>query len=1450
MTAPVSGPDSVRGAAAGVPAEPRVQALADFAFKSLTRAGGSLEGASCSQPRMASQRLDLTDPRQRSFGDYELLEWLGEGGTGPVYRARHLPLEREVAIKLLSEGPWASPEFVARFEREAQNAARMQHPNIVTVFEAGTHEDMHFFSMRLVEGSSLSTLLKCGARFAPKSAAALLRTTAEAVAYAHSLGVLHLDLKPGNVLIDAAGEPHVADFGLARRPGPVLALDNDEVSGTPAYMAPEQTVLHEQRLTAATDVWGLGAILYEIVTGHAPFQAESAQATLALVVRGQVRAPRRWNPALPLDLQAIMLKCLRKDPAQRYSTARALADDLARFVEGRPVHARPLNAMQRVARWARREPKLAVSIACAMLALLAGLVATIQQWQRAQANAWLAQANAATANARLWDSRDVSARTAMDAGADWKAAPLLLANLAEAEAEGNLLRAQPARKMLGIIEHRNPVLIDVLPVPGTNNVLAFSPDGSSLAATGGDSAAVRKFDLASGKLAWQRDVAGNPDGASWLAPEHMEFDAHGRSILLSSQRPMQVAPFPFGLFMYRVDARTGQWLAHPPVADPQHVEFGYSADGEHAITFNPESGVEYWQANPWRVQSSAPRFPGIAYAGPLLFAPDLRSFAFRGPDSSAVWVVATGSLRRSWKIDPVEFGHQVAWAFSPDSRWLALGDTDGSVIVADTVTRELRRLSPRPLTGIHELAFSEDGAWLAAAAGKSGVYLWRWPSGNLLVWPFGIEVQPERVRLDRAGLRVLASGTTGVAGLWEIPETQFELDRGDAVPLGGRIATLMTGRSGGGDATAWQPAKRLLASATGQGIQVQRIPPAVLKRVHAAPIKPATLRFDGRRLVVVEGRQVRLVGAFDERPLGAPFQFPQPPGFAELSADGRTLVVTAGRRLYAFDTASAKPRFTPVTLTNSPQHVDLNPDGTSVLTTWFAHDAKGVAEVAEVWDLHRGQRIGGPIRLSGVQAWIGYNREGTRLLAWNFAGVSMRDGHTLAAVAGPLADLRLAPHDILEEGYVRAVAFGSGGAIWLAMTRGDDPVISELRNYAADGTARSVRTQRPLTALVPLASGALLTVPEDAGMVVRRTDGSLHGLPDPTTGMPRAEVVVSQDGRWIARAQRDGVVLVDAATKARVALLRAPLPAPDLIWQLAFAADGNSLLARSMRNRLIVWNLQPDTRPVLEIARALALRDLAPGIGGSQLRSPPSAAERISLRAGDPGAPSAAASKPQPAARGLPGGEIPPRDPRAAPELIDLTNYYNFGFANISSASLIAAGDYQWLPTGIQRFLGIDYDLRGGIQMQAATGVADSPRGERPLAFDIASPRPDVAAVDVLVLLNPAATSIAHDMLRVTLQYADGGRASMGTLQFSAPWNSLRMSQLPKGLQVAAAGYDTRAFPIMDRPVHVYALRFPNPQPHRSLRSITFTAGDGSGISTVILAVSVEPSRTERSSGR
>ncbi|MFO1505725.1 MAG: serine/threonine-protein kinase [Lysobacterales bacterium] len=388
MAQPVPTTTSMRAGQPAGATEDLVE-LADLAFSGpspATRTNGTA-GATRRQRRLDALAFDLSEPAQREFGDYELIERVGEGGMGVVFHARQKSLDRDVAIKLLAAGPWASRDIVERLIAEARHAAQMQHPNLVTVYEVGTAEGLPFFSMQLVAGQSLDKAIADSGPIEPRRAAALVQTIAEAVAYAHSLGLLHLDLKPANVLLDSADEPHVTDFGVARKFDPLRGTGNSEISGTPDYMAPEQAEIGMHPLTPATDVWGLGAILYELVTGVPPFHGSDTAQTLASLRTGELRRPRSLRRHLSRDLDAIIARCLAKRPEDRYASARELADELGRYIEGHPVHARPLDAAQRIGRWIRREPRITIAAALVTLLLVGGLATSASQWRRAEHNA-------------------------------------------------------------------------------------------------------------------------------------------------------------------------------------------------------------------------------------------------------------------------------------------------------------------------------------------------------------------------------------------------------------------------------------------------------------------------------------------------------------------------------------------------------------------------------------------------------------------------------------------------------------------------------------------------------------------------------------------------------------------------------------------------------------------------------------------------------------------------------------------------------------------------------------------------------------------------------------------------------------------------------------------------------------------------------------------------------
>jgi serine/threonine-protein kinase len=278
----------------------------------------------------------------REFGDYELQEEIGRGGMGVVFKARQKSLDRTVAVKMVLRGNLASGADLARFRAEAESAAKLDHPNIVSVYEVGEHDGQAYFSMRYVEGTTLAGLLAKNGPLPPREAVRYLIPICRAVHRAHQGGILHRDLKPSNVLIDCDSQPHVTDFGLAKRvEGDFSLTRSGAIVGTPSYMAPEQAVGSRGVLSPATDVYSLGAILYEMLTGRPPFQAASALDTVMLVLEQEPLSPRLLNSKIDRELELICLKCLQKPPDLRYASAAELADDLEAYLNGEPSTARP-----------------------------------------------------------------------------------------------------------------------------------------------------------------------------------------------------------------------------------------------------------------------------------------------------------------------------------------------------------------------------------------------------------------------------------------------------------------------------------------------------------------------------------------------------------------------------------------------------------------------------------------------------------------------------------------------------------------------------------------------------------------------------------------------------------------------------------------------------------------------------------------------------------------------------------------------------------------------------------------------------------------------------------------------------------------------------------------------------------------------------------------------------
>ena len=1269
--------------------------------------------------------LDLDDPLQREFGDYELLEKLGQGGMGVVYRARQRSLDREVAVKLLAAGPWASRDFIERFRREAQSAARMQHPNIVSIFEVGSHDELNYFSMALVRGESLAALLAREGPQAPRRAAALLRTVAEAVDYAHRLGVLHRDLKPGNVLIDERGEPQVADFGLARRLDDTLAADSDEVSGTPSYMAPEQATLKSRKLTPATDVYGLGAILYELLTGRPPFLAATPQETLKRVATVEPDRPRAWRADVPADLEAICLKCLEKDAARRYASARALVADLAAFLEGRPVSVRPLSAPQRLLRAARREPRMAAAIGAFVLALAAGLSATAVQWQRADANADAAQE-------RTWVLRAQAAQAALADGDGFHGLRDLVANLGEMEAAGATAEAAAERQRIGTLLANAPRLVDLIRVEQGLSIhaLALAPDGTSLAATlhGADGTrAVRAYDVATGTERWTTSTTAWAPALPWAGMPHgwLRWSADG-SRLLTTMPHQSPFPYPRVADSMPLDARDGTLIV-PPFVDDTFYDLVASDDGRIALARwradrshrFPDSG-QFFRIDGWTPIGPRHRFVAGLQTDSWLPTPD--GSAWLGTSgSSEARLHELGSLAVRWRLALPPGDMIRGWRFSADGRRLALGTADGRVLLVDPRDGRHEFLRATPAAPIRWLEFDSQARTLAVRAEDGTIAAWDVASRSPRVTPI-TSPAGETGAVHIAG-DTLYSAVGPALHAWTLPSRVNFDNAAVAAParIRNRRGIMLHGH-------AAHAATGLLAVAGTDGsIGIWRQPPAALQASRAAPLPSRTQHFDGRSLVAVDGHRVQLRALFTDAPLSPAWTFPDPVRVAERSHDGRRLAVVAGRTLRVIDLASGSLVGAPIVLPQSPLRVDLAAAAPVLALTTGEHVGDRFREFVHFVDLASGRLIGEAAAPPGPVQLFRLDPLGQRLLVgtWQLRerGVRM----AVVALDGSAGCPLLAPEGLNTPG---EIAFaGDGRTAWMYAS------LPQRRG----GLLRLDLVRCAETARFPLQAGQSMPrlQPDGDGVVLHRqtgdmlslfaADGRRRDVPGMVGATPLGVFTLDATGARAVLAARNGVQVVDLARGEQLSgVLAAPLPGDDAIAEVMLAPDGGTVLARSFRGRWLAWRVPATPHELAHLQRlatVLEPRNADPPLDPAALD-----ALRARLREGDAGVPAAPAQAAEIAFE--PEREAAP-DPRFLP--LDLRPAIN---APLNSGDWpvrgAMGGDAPTLPMGPQRLLGIDWRVDGGVQLSwggAAAALHPTQRASAPI------PVPAVAARRVHLLM-------------------------------------------------------------------------------------------------------------------
>jgi WD40 repeat protein/tRNA A-37 threonylcarbamoyl transferase component Bud32 len=724
------------------------------AMRSVERAyQGSDEARTIGQPTGPDGgEAGAAAPARSAIAGYEVLGELGRGGMGVVYKARQIRLNRSCALKMILAGDLAGARDTARFLAEAAAAARLRHPHIVQVYALGEHDGRPYLELEYLEGGSLAKWLD-GTPWPPHRAAELIATLAGAVEAMHARGIVHRDLKPSNILLEADGTPKVADFGLAKALGADSGLTRtEEVLGTPGYMAPEQARGEAKQVGPAADVYALGAILYELITGRPPFRAATVLETLELVRSAEPVPPRRLVPRLPRDLETIGLKCLAKEPTERYPTAGALAADLGRFVAGEPVSVRAPGVVERAAKWARRKPTLAAAYTLGLLAaLLGGLGGTaVWQWraaERARDSADSARREAVAARDAERKAREQLAaveygRTIEVAHQKWRenkvAAALALLDSTRAD-----LRGWEWRYVHRLCHS------DLLTLKGhTDDVFSasFSRDGSRIV-TGSWDATAKVWDARTGAEILTlkghnedvRSASFSPDGS--------------RIITGSSDGTAKVWDARNGAELLTLKGHTGGvWSA------------SFSPDGSRVLTANLDGTAKVWDAKTGAVLLSLNKVQTVETAC-AAFSPDgSRIVTVTGDKTAKVWDAKTGAEVLTLK------GHaDEVWSasFSPDGSRIVTASSDETAKVWDAKSgAELLTLKGHTQS-VNVASFSRDGSRIVTSSPDKTARVWDARTGAEVLTLRGHTEDVWSASFSPDGSRVVTSSGDKTAKVWD-----------------------------------------------------------------------------------------------------------------------------------------------------------------------------------------------------------------------------------------------------------------------------------------------------------------------------------------------------------------------------------------------------------------------------------------------------------------------------------------------------------------------------------------------------------------------------------------------------------------------------------------------------------------------------------------------------------
>jgi WD40 repeat protein/predicted Ser/Thr protein kinase len=891
------------------------------------------------------------------FGDYELIRELARGGMGVVYEVRQVSLDRVLALKMILAGRLADESDVRRFRLEAEAAARLDHPNIVPIHEVGEHEGRHYFSMKLIDGGRLSDRIP--AMIAdPREAARVVAVVARAIHYAHRRGILHRDLKPSNILLDREGRPHITDFGLARRvEGGSDLTASGAIVGTPSYMAPEQAEGRRERVTTATDVHGLGAILYELISGRPPYRGETVLETLRQVREHEPARPRSLRPGADRDLETIALKCLEKDPDRRYASAEALADDLDRWLSGQPIRARSSSRAERAIKWARRRPTAAALLAVGAVAIIALATAIRGSFVSQRLREVVREAGTERDQIELKRrAAEVDNYFATIAAADGAWADNNVVETAR------LLDECPPRLRgweWGYLQHlQHSALYEIRGRPRVAAGVWFGPTGTILAATD------ERKDLAI------CDVKTGQTICAFTCPQDdalsLAFDRGGSRIgLAGADGSIRVRKVSTGEVLQTL-------LGH----DGRSTGLAFGPEPDRFVSGGNDGTVRLWDLASGRETRTLRGHEGAVFA--VATSPDGRLVASAGKDGTVrLWDIATNAGSR------VLGRHDEAarsLAFRPDGLRLASGGADRTVRIWDVTTGAPVVAFPAATHRIDALAYSPDGARIAVGSLDRSVTVRAAATGKELL-AFRGHVDPvDGVSFNPDGSRLASSDQGGFVKIWDASS--------------GQESRVLRGQAGWSALAFGPDGKSLAAAGTGGEVTIWDMPDGREHRTLRGGRSPWTsLTFGPGDRIAAAGFD-RTVRSWDARNgEGQLVLEGQSEGFASLafSPDGSLLATGGGDPVSVVHDFSGKnpppgnqPRA--VTLRDSTTgRVVRTLDGHagSIHGLAFSRDGKrlasaGADRTVRVWDLSTGSD---PliVRSKSVVFAVAFSPDGSRL---------------------------------------------------------------------------------------------------------------------------------------------------------------------------------------------------------------------------------------------------------------------------------------------------------------------------------------------------------------------------------------------------------------------------------------------------------------------------------------